>query len=510
MVIYLSLFQSLPQETTPICWLVPWSMVIYLSLFQSLPQETTPICWLVPWSIVIYLSLFQSLPQETTPICWLVPLPMVIYLSISEPATRNYTNMLACVLVYGYSLLSISDACLTADPGVASSFPTRVHTLWRLIMLSVTSESMCTKYWLTACSSLPRKSVVRSTDRPAMAIAVDLRRKATKQTNSLYFRASSKKLHQYVGLCPFFIVIYLSLFQSQQQETTPICWRVSWSMVIYLSLFQSQQQETTPICWLVPWSMVIYLSISEPAIRNYTNMLACALVYVYLPLYFRACHKKLHQYVGLCPGLWLFTSLFQSLPQETTPICWLVPWSMGIYLSISEPAIRNYTNMLACALVYGYLPLYFRASSKKLHQYVGLCPVLWLFTSLFQSLPQETTPICWLVSWSMVIYLSLFQSQQQETTPICWLVPWSMVIYLSISEPAIRNYTNMLACALFYGYLPLYFRACHKKLHQYVGLCPVLWLFTSLYFRACYKKLHQYVGLCPGLWLFTSLFQSLP
>ena len=42
---------------------------------------------------------------------------------------------------------------------------------------------MCTKYWLTACSSLPRKSVVKSTDRPAMTIAVDLGRKATKQTN---------------------------------------------------------------------------------------------------------------------------------------------------------------------------------------------------------------------------------------------------------------------------------------------------------------------------------------
>ena len=154
--------------------------------------------------------------------------------------------------------------------------------------------------------------------------------------------------------------------------------------------------------------MVIYLSISEPVARNYTNMLACTLVYGYLPLYFRASSKKLHQYVGLYPGLWLFTSL------------------------------------------------YFRASSKKLHQYVGLCPGLWLFTSLFQS-------------------------QQQETTPICWLVHWSMVIYLSISEPVARNYTNMLACTLVYGYLPLYFRASSKKLHQYVGLCTGLWLFTSLF-----------------------------
>ena len=52
-------------------------------------------------------------------------------------------------------------------------------------LLSVTSESMCTNYWLTACSSLPRKSVVRWTDHPAMTLAVDLGRKATKQTNKL-------------------------------------------------------------------------------------------------------------------------------------------------------------------------------------------------------------------------------------------------------------------------------------------------------------------------------------
>ena len=47
-------------------------------------------------------------------------------------------------------------------------------------LLSVTSESMYTNYWLTACSSLPRKSVVKWTDRPAMTIAVDMGRKATK------------------------------------------------------------------------------------------------------------------------------------------------------------------------------------------------------------------------------------------------------------------------------------------------------------------------------------------
>ena len=71
--------------------------------------------------------------------------------------------------------------CLTADWGVASLIPARSHTFveinrgdwsWNNFyglsppfrwfkegLLSVRSESMCTKYWLTAKSSLPRKKV---------------------------------------------------------------------------------------------------------------------------------------------------------------------------------------------------------------------------------------------------------------------------------------------------------------------------------------------------------------
>ena len=62
-------------------------------------------------------------------------------------------------------------ASLTADSGVASSVPARSHTFVEIDheiistvillpqegLLSVTSESMCTNYWLTASSSLPRK-----------------------------------------------------------------------------------------------------------------------------------------------------------------------------------------------------------------------------------------------------------------------------------------------------------------------------------------------------------------
>ena len=67
-----------------------------------------------------------------------------------------------------------TDACLTADPGVVSSIPAWSHTfveidheiISTLILLPLIhsrrvvvsyKESMCTNYWLTACSSLPRK-----------------------------------------------------------------------------------------------------------------------------------------------------------------------------------------------------------------------------------------------------------------------------------------------------------------------------------------------------------------
>ena len=60
---------------------------------------------------------------------------------------------------------------MAANPGVASSILARSHTLVEIDIrsffclplihsrrvLSVTSESMCTNYWLTACTSLPRK-----------------------------------------------------------------------------------------------------------------------------------------------------------------------------------------------------------------------------------------------------------------------------------------------------------------------------------------------------------------
>ena len=58
---------------------------------------------------------------------------------------------------------------------------------------------MCTKYWLTAFQACLGNSVVRSTDRPAMTIAVDLGGKAvdlggtaTKQTKSMHIQNLDK------------------------------------------------------------------------------------------------------------------------------------------------------------------------------------------------------------------------------------------------------------------------------------------------------------------------------
>ena len=52
---------------------------------------------------------------------------------------------------------------------------------------------MCRKYWLTACSSLPRKKFGLVKDHPAMTIAVDLGCKATKQTNQTKLGTKTKK-----------------------------------------------------------------------------------------------------------------------------------------------------------------------------------------------------------------------------------------------------------------------------------------------------------------------------
>ena len=61
--------------------------------------------------------------------------------------------------------------------------------------LSVTSKSMCTKYWLTACSSLPRKKCGKVNWRSRNDHSCWLGRKTTKQTNK---QANNFKLHKRV------------------------------------------------------------------------------------------------------------------------------------------------------------------------------------------------------------------------------------------------------------------------------------------------------------------------
>ena len=95
-----------------------------------------------------------------------------------------------------------TDACLTADPGVASSIPAWSHTFVeidheiistvilplpliysRRVVVSYKREYVQELLINRLFKPAQEKSVVRLTDRPAMTIAVDLGRKATKQTN---------------------------------------------------------------------------------------------------------------------------------------------------------------------------------------------------------------------------------------------------------------------------------------------------------------------------------------
>ena len=92
-----------------------------------------------------------------------------------------------------------TDACLTAIPGVASSIPARSHTFVEIdheiistVILLPSADSFkkgCCQLQAKVCARItgyplvqacPGKSVVRWTDRPAMTIAVDLGRKASK------------------------------------------------------------------------------------------------------------------------------------------------------------------------------------------------------------------------------------------------------------------------------------------------------------------------------------------
>ena len=98
-----------------------------------------------------------------------------------------------------------TDACLTAIPGVASSIPTGSHTFVEndheiistvIILSSADSfKKGCCQLQTKVCARItgyplvqacPGKSVVKRIDRPAVTVAVDLGRKATKQNKQTY------------------------------------------------------------------------------------------------------------------------------------------------------------------------------------------------------------------------------------------------------------------------------------------------------------------------------------
>ena len=114
-----------------------------------------------------------------------------------------------------------TDASLTADPGVASLIPVWSHTFVEIdneiistVVLLPSAESFkkgCCQLQVKVCArstgqllvqACPGKSVVRRTDRPAMTIAVDLGRKATKQTNKIiYFNTFCMQAAMALGNC---------------------------------------------------------------------------------------------------------------------------------------------------------------------------------------------------------------------------------------------------------------------------------------------------------------------
>ena len=97
-------------------------------------------------------------------------------MSYQDSGFKGFTFHGITVKILGPVAQSVASS--TADPGIVSLFLARSHTfvgidheiistvilLLPLIqggLLSVTSESICSEYWLTPLSSLPRKSVGR-------------------------------------------------------------------------------------------------------------------------------------------------------------------------------------------------------------------------------------------------------------------------------------------------------------------------------------------------------------
>ena len=141
-----------------------------------------------------------------------IPLVSILWLCLAFYAIMQWESRTTLTLLLRMSwqhespgLVAQLVTCITADPlGVASLIPARSHTFMEIDyeiissaifsslpliqggLLSVTSKSMFTKYWLNAYSSLPRKKVWLS-ELTALSLWHDhscwLRHKASNQTN---------------------------------------------------------------------------------------------------------------------------------------------------------------------------------------------------------------------------------------------------------------------------------------------------------------------------------------
>ena len=149
---------------------------------------------------------------------------MHLWLIFSSPEPKAYgwayiriTHVFSCINICIPDRVAqsvtclVTDAKLTADPGVASSIPARSHTFVEIdheiistVILLPSAESFmkgCCQLQAKVCARLlvnclfklaQEKSVVRWTDRLAMTIAVDLGRKATKTNKKQLTFAGSR------------------------------------------------------------------------------------------------------------------------------------------------------------------------------------------------------------------------------------------------------------------------------------------------------------------------------
>ena len=102
---------------------------------------------------------------------------MFIWRELGGKGTGFLFQFTYCVFVAQQVTCLATDASLTADPGVASSILARSHTFVeidheiittvillnhsRRVVVSYKRKYVHEVYWLTACSILPRKNVVR-------------------------------------------------------------------------------------------------------------------------------------------------------------------------------------------------------------------------------------------------------------------------------------------------------------------------------------------------------------